>query len=398
MTASHRALDRYTKPAILVVHPSDELYGADHVLLTVLDAIRARVQPVVVLPSDTSPGLLSDALAARGIPVTRVNLPIIRRRYLNPVGVLKLAILTPFAVAALVRLGRRHRVVAIHTNTAVVLGAAIPAWILGAAHVWHIHEIVQSRLLARVVALLTRLRTRRVVAISNAVRSRLVADGGRVTDVYWNPAPPWRPRPENDGPPIVTIVGRINGAKGHHEFVMASELIHATHPEAHFRVIGGSVPERAEAYEDVRKRSVALDPTGAWLEFVGWSGDIESELVRATVVALPSTVAEGLNITALEAMAVGRAIVATAVGGLPEVVTDGETGLLIPPGDSRALAAAIRRLLDDPALRAALVAGGHARIRAQFDLRVYGSSWDALYKDIVGDRLEHHVASLRVTK
>jgi glycosyltransferase involved in cell wall biosynthesis len=388
-----------TRPAILVIHPSDELYGADRVLLTVLDAISIRVQPIVVLPRDTEPGGLSAELSARGIPVMRLPLPVVRRRYFNPIGLLRFAILVPVGLVGLVVLGRRHHVVAVHANTAVVLGTAVPARLLGAVHVWHIHELIESpRLLARIVARLTSVFSCRVVAISEAVRARIVADGGRVTDVFRNPAPPWLSRPEAGERRTVTIVGRVNGGKGHAEFVRAADVLHRTYPDVRFRVVGGPVPGRDRPYEEIRALCARLDPDGQWLKFVGWSGDVESELVAATVVALPSTFAEPLNITALEAMAVGRAVVATSVGGLPEVVVGDETGLLVPPGDVEALAGAIGRLLDDRGLRASLVAGAQARLKSEFDITVYRSAWDTLYRDVIRDCVAASPGSGRVAK
>ena len=90
-------------------------------------------------------------------------------------------------------------------------------------------------------------------------------------------------------------------------------------------------------------------------------GELYRLLDRAAVVAFPSR-RDGFPVTCAEAMAHGRAVVATAVGGLPDMIVDEETGLLVPPGDGRALRAAIDRLLADPALRSRLGAGARARI------------------------------------
>src|SRR5207253_6815553 len=91
---------------------------------------------------------------------------------------------------------------------------------------------------------------------------------------------------------------------------------------------------------------------------------------RAAVVAVPSR-REGFGVVCAEAMAHGRPVVASAVGGLLDLVVDGETGLLVPPRDPPALRAALDRLLDDPLLRARLGAAGRERIRERF-------AWDAV--------------------
>jgi glycosyltransferase involved in cell wall biosynthesis len=78
---------------------------------------------------------------------------------------------------------------------------------------------------------------------------------------------------------------------------------------------------------------------------------------------------EGIPVALMEAMATGLAVVASDISGIPELVDDGETGLLVPPGDPRALADAIERLHDDPALRARLGDAARARVERDFDLR-----------------------------
>jgi len=97
----------------------------------------------------------------------------------------------------------------------------------------------------------------------------------------------------------------------------------------------------------------------------GFRTDLDSLIGAADVVVLPSYT-EGLPNVALEASAAGVPVVATAVGGTPEAVADGETGLLVPPGNPAALAERVNRLLSEPATRAEFGANGRERMRAQF--------------------------------
>jgi glycosyltransferase involved in cell wall biosynthesis len=99
--------------------------------------------------------------------------------------------------------------------------------------------------------------------------------------------------------------------------------------------------------------------------FAGFRRDVGACLAAADVVALPS-LHEGLGVAALEAMAAARPVVASRVGGLAEVVVDGESGVLAPPGDPAALADALRGLAGDPARRAQLGQGGRARVLARY--------------------------------
>ena len=101
------------------------------------------------------------------------------------------------------------------------------------------------------------------------------------------------------------------------------------------------------------------------VRFVGYQANIPDWLALADVVVLPSFY-EGLPLVAIESLAAGRPIVATAVDGTPEVVVDGKTGLSVPPGDAPLLAEAICRLLGDPGLRRALGSAGRAWVEEHF--------------------------------
>jgi len=113
---------------------------------------------------------------------------------------------------------------------------------------------------------------------------------------------------------------------------------------------------------------------------VGFRRDVAACLAAADVVALPS-LQEGLGVAALEAMAAGRPVVASRVGGLAEAVVHEETGLLVPPGDPTALATALARLARDPGLRARLGAAGRARVLAHYTAARMAEGTLACYED-----------------
>jgi glycosyltransferase involved in cell wall biosynthesis len=362
------------------------MYGADRILLRVLDALEGLVRPVVVLPTDAEPGALSEELALRGIRVFRRNVPVLRRRYLSALGVAQYAASTVRGVAELVRVGREVGCVAVHTNTSAVLIGPLVALLLRVDHIWHIHEIVERpRWLARLIAGITRRGTRRAVAISEAVASRIRLDSGRVTDVILNPVPeePDPGPPPVDGDPVVLMAGRVNGWKGHDVFVSACEALHREAVRAVFEIVGGPVPGRTDPYDQLRARVKRLDGRGEWIPFDGWTDSLSARIARASIVVLPSTGTQPLNITALEAMALHRPVVATRTGGLPEVVVDGETGLLVPVRDVRALADAIRRLIEDPTITRQMGEAGYERARTAFSSKAFDTAWQVIYQDVL---------------
>jgi glycosyltransferase involved in cell wall biosynthesis len=120
--------------------------------------------------------------------------------------------------------------------------------------------------------------------------------------------------------------------------------------------------------------------TGASVVFAGYREDVPALIEGCDVFCLPSH-AEGLPLVLLEAMARGKPVVATAVGGTPELVVDGETGLLVPPGDVGALAAALGTLLRDPVRASRLGAAGRRRVLQNFSAESASERVLGLYRD-----------------
>jgi glycosyltransferase involved in cell wall biosynthesis len=106
--------------------------------------------------------------------------------------------------------------------------------------------------------------------------------------------------------------------------------------------------------------------------------DVPALLASADVFVL-SSLSEGMPISILEAMAAGLPVVATAVGGVPELVVDGETGLLVPPGNAEALEAAVRKVVEDGALRRRMGVAGRRRALDRFDLPAFRTAHVELY-------------------
>ena len=159
------------------------------------------------------------------------------------------------------------------------------------------------------------------------------------------------PSPEPDGPLRATMVSRLLWDKGVGEFVEAARVARAQSPDLRFTLIG--------APDEGNPAAVPLAQLEEWrdeglIDWQGRRGDIPAVWKESHIAVLPSYYAEGLPKALLEAASCGRPIVAADVPGSREIARDGESGLLVPPRDPAALAAAILRLADDPALRARL--------------------------------------------
>jgi glycosyltransferase involved in cell wall biosynthesis len=177
-------------------------------------------------------------------------------------------------------------------------------------------------------------------------------------------------------PGRILFLGRLEAAKGVFELLGAgARLVHGV-PELRL-VFGGEGDADA-----LRRRAAELDMAGR-IELRGWVGadERDAELARASVFCLPSH-AEGLPMSLLEAMAAGKAVVASSVGGIPEIVRDGDNGLLVPAGDDAALAAALARVLGDGALRERLARRARATIEQHYSTEVVCGQLSALYREL----------------
>ena len=165
------------------------------------------------------------------------------------------------------------------------------------------------------------------------------------------------------GVPLVGMVSVIRSWKGHDFFIEAAKELSEPFPNAHFVVAGGGNDRRLEKI----KRWIREAGLEDRFHLLGHRTDIPNLLASYTVLVLPSTGHEGIPQIVLQSHAMQCPVIGTTVGGIPEVVEDGETGLLVPPMNPHAIANAIGRLLRDEPLRIAMakagrkfVEGGHS--------------------------------------
>ena len=189
---------------------------------------------------------------------------------------------------------------------------------------------------------------------------RAYAPGARVV-VIPNSVPLPPPSTVAVEPGRILFLGQIEPRKGIYELLEAMAMLAPRHPHA-VLAIGG----QGEA-DQVRRRAAALGIADR-VQLLGWltGADKQAELARAAIFCLPSH-AEGLPMAMLEAMAAGKAIVVTHVGGIPHAVRDGDNGVLLPPGDPARLAEALAGLLDDDARRRQLGENARATIAREFE-------------------------------
>lgn len=184
-------------------------------------------------------------------------------------------------------------------------------------------------------------------------------------------------RTEDEGSCLLLALGELGARKGTPETIAALRQLAGSHPNWRAVLAGNGAVDEFRA-------QVAGSPLAGRVELPGWVDKAEARdlLARAHVLLLPSH-NEGLPVAILEAMAAGLAVIATPVGAIEDAVVNGETGLIVPPGDSNALARAIARLLDDPDLRHRMGEAGRQRFVERFTIAEAARRVINIYRDLL---------------
>lgn len=281
----------------------------------------------------------------------------------------------------------------VHTNTLKghLLGG-LAARLARLPLIWHVRDLLeegQGRGLLRQAA--TTLRPR-VLAISSAVAHQF--DGLALqVDLIPNGVPlerftPGEPPAALDadlglapGDCVIVCLGRLTPWKGHRPLLRAFAQVLARRPEARLLVVG-EVAFWGQEYEQELRDLAARLGLGERVIWAGFRSDVPEILRRCDFLVLPSR-DEPFGRVLVEAMATGKPVIATQSGGAPEIVRSGETGLLVPPEDPDALAAAMLRLVEDSAARRAWGEAAMARARECFDVRRVVGQVQAIYEEML---------------
>ncbi len=182
-----------------------------------------------------------------------------------------------------------------------------------------------------------------------------------------------------DEAPLIAVFARLNPLKGLEFFLEAAALLSGQFKDARFLIVGDSISR--EYRDELEGKAKALG-LGTRVFFTGFRTDIPELLGEVSVLVLPS-LAEGLSNVILEGMAAGVPVVATRVGGNPEIVEDGVSGLLVPPRDASALAEAIGSLIADPGRREAMGRAGQKLAIERFSLEATVAQTEELYERLL---------------
>lgn len=345
------------------------------VLLAATLAERAW-QLEVILPAD---GPAAAVYRDQGIATRIVEAPIALRRYGRQ------SLRGTAAVSAAVSLPRYwwrlSRAMAgsdlVHVNDARGLIVAGPAARVARARlVWQVHSQIDGPALGWLATLLGAT----VAVVSRAVTPRGLLRRARVhllPNTSTQTASDIPMATGDEHPPVVLCIGRMHPEKGFDMLLAASAVMRRQHVP-HRMVLVGGAQEGHDDYQDALQQTARALGVADDVEFVGAVDETTGWLGRASVYVQPSR-REAFGLAVLEAMQAGLPVVATSVGGLPELVDDGVTGRLVRSDDPDALAAAITTLINDPALRRVWGDAGRRRADEQFGLGRFRAGVHDLY-------------------
>jgi len=304
----------------------------------------------------------------------------------------------PSVVNWLCRKLRRERFSILHTHeyktdllgvaAATLMGAEGPALVATVRHTepslqMRAFQGLDSLILGRFDGLtvsseaaLRRLGNRpKLLARTRVIRHHEVGEWPSLDEESSSPAPP-----ETSGGPVISIIGRLEAVKNHRLFLESARRVLDHKRDARFWIVGeGELRPKLEALA----RRLELGPA---VSFLGYRTDIGSVLKASEVLVISSSYEAGPRVLC-EGFALAKPVVATAVGGIPELLRDGETGILVPPNDPEALAAAILRLLEDRGLSARMAAAGRRRLLAWRENESPTAALAELYREVMARRI-----------
>ena len=355
--------------SILQVITPARYSGAERMMTYLSAALQARGHRVVVAckPNEA----LEAQLARRGIEVYPLSIAS------------KVNLLAPIR---LVRTARRAGTQIIHTHLSTAsLWGSLAARALSIPALAHVHGLNTKYCFLLADAILTP---------SEGVRQHLLAQGVRPERVHvvYNGVPPERfadlKPPEqvyrelglSRAQPIIAVVAHLSSKKGHRYLLEAVARLKERYPQLVCLVVG-----EGPLGQHLRQLAGRLEVT-EHVRFLGHRNDAVAIMRACDVVVLPSIAKEGLGLCIIEAAFLGKPTVGSRAPGIDEAIADGQTGLLVSPADSAALAAALDRLLGSPQLRAKLGQAGKVRAERLFALEAYSEAVERLYWQVLDER------------
>jgi len=362
----------------LFVQSTTEVGGAETVLLNLFETSEELRRRSLIATLGFGNGDLPERLRSAGAEVVELKMARLRHPW-------KLA--STFHALRRLTLASGARVVVGNGGHPQIVGGLV-ARLTGARSAFVVHAIYPTRLRENdprdLLALfgpcdlmmpVSKVAQAALASLRPGVQSRLLYDGTPMREVA--PEAARSARAElgvKEGDVLFGCFGRLQRGKAQDVFIAAARQVAADRPAARFVVVGGPRFEFERQYVEELERAAAVPELANRVTFTGFRTDVPRLMAGCDVVCHTSRASESFGMVIVEAMALGRAVIATAGGGPSEIISSADEGVLVAPDDVAALAAAIRELVDDPQRRARLGARGQERVRAHFSIDVMAST------------------------
>jgi len=361
--------------------------GAEQSLLSLVSALdRDYFYPIIIVTDDKGP--LFKRL--KELNIETIVMPLNRLRWKNPFPF----IITVFKLVILIR---QRKISLIHSN----IGStnqylAVAAIIARIPMVSHLRAIITKQMYWEYLFFLPN----NFIANSNASRSSIfpylrkgqkcVVIHNAINLDWFVPGIKGREIREqygiSDDAPLVGVAGRLIPEKGQSLFIDAFKEISQENPHLFALIVGGTELDGSQSYLDCLKQKVKEYSLENRIIFTGFIEDIASIYACIDLLVVPSQYEESFGRVLIEAMAMEKPVIATNVGGIPEIVVDGKTGLLVPLGDINALAESMIKLADNAKLRECFGKEGRKRVEQMFDIKNNVQKTQHLYMEILGSK------------
>lgn len=388
------------KPSrILFIHSGSDIYGASRSLLRLSTRLaKDGITVQVVLPSY---GPLVAKLRENGVTVmVQNNLAVMERHKVRSfLGLLKLSIVFLVSILSMLLLIKRFQPDLVHTMTSVVLSSGPASKLAGVPHLWHVREFFGDfGKLWRYYQYFLLWFSTRLICVSTPVAEQfnhfsrnkkiiVIHNGFPATEfesISADRVEQFRANYLSFGAKeLVGVVGRIKfRRKGQEVFVKAASLLQDKYPHARFLCIGTPYPGNESHLTNLCSLIQELNLDG-YVQYTGEIEDIKAAIKGLDVLVLASAQPEPFGGVVIEAMALERPVVATAIGGSLEQVVDGVTGYLVEPGNPVSMAEGIARLLESSERRKRFGAKGRARYLDKFEFEPFYQTVLDLYAETI---------------
>ena len=327
------------KKKLLLLHSSNDLYGASKIFLQLIDLLTKNGFDVhIIIPEK---GMLDNFLIKKNIKIVYLELGVLRKKYLNPLGLINRAVANIKAIAFLSNYIKDHSIDLVYTNTSTILSGGIAAKKNGVPSLFHIHEIPTGNKLYEFFSgkIINRYSSK-VLTVSNSVKKHWLKyiDDKKIERIYngiiFSKTDSLIKLERDQDDFVITSVARLIPYKGHGYLIdIAIELIKKS-TKFKFLIVGDTLSSYV-SYEKSVKQKVKDLGLEHQIKFLGFREDVSSILKQSDLFIHPAIAPDPLPTVLFESLHNDLPSVATNLGGAIEILDNGNNGLLIPYNDPK---------------------------------------------------------------